>query len=122
MKKVFVPLVLALILGTFSFLGAAAQEEKQKEKVEKSVCLACHGSYDEIAAKTAGYKTPDGETVNPHQYIPHSEKKDIPECVECHVPHPIPPESKEQVQKPKNLDLCYSCHHARNFQVCSTCH
>jgi hypothetical protein len=122
-KRYFIAAALFLVLGVFSFIGAVAQDAKEEKKIEKSVCLACHGSYDDIAAATADYVTPSGETVTPHQYIPHKENPEIPECVECHKPHPIPPESKEQVVKPDNIDYCYnSCHHIQNLQPCSTCH
>lgn len=111
-----------LVLGTFTFVGADVQGDAEEKKVEKSMCLACHGSFDAIAAATADYKTPQGETVTPHQYVPHEEKEDIPECVECHVPHSKSPESGEEVVKPNNVDWCYSCHHTSNLMPCSTCH
>jgi hypothetical protein len=120
-KKLSVLALFVLIVGTYSVV--AAQNGSQPEKVEKSLCLACHGSFDDIAAATAGYKAPSGEVGTPHRYIPHAEKQDIPECVECHKPHPIPPESKDQVVKPDNIEFCYAnCHHARNLQPCSACH
>jgi len=118
-KRLVIPAVCVLILGAVSFLGADAEEATPK--VEKSMCLACHGSFDDIAAATAGYKAPSGETGTPHRCVPHKEKTDIPECVECHKPHPIPPES--EVEKPKDIEWCYTgCHHAKNLQACSTCH
>jgi hypothetical protein len=113
------------MLSVFTCIGAVQQNGggEQEKKVGKDVCLACHGSYDDIAAKTADWKAPSGETVTPHQYIPHEEKTEIPECTECHIPHPMPPESKDQVVKPTKIDYCYdSCHHIKNLQKCSTCH
>lgn len=121
-KKFIVSVVLVLIFGMFSFVGAIAQDETQEAKVEKSMCLACHGSFDDIAAATADYKAPSGETGTPHRYISHTEKENIPECVECHVAHPIPPESKDQVVIPEKIDYCYSCHHMKNLQTCTSCH
>ncbi len=122
-KKRIVLIVAVLVLGVFTLAAAIPQEDSQAEKVDKSMCLACHGPYDDIAKATADYKAPSGETVTPHQYIPHAEKQDIPQCVECHTPHPIPPESKDQVVIPDNIDFCYdSCHHMRNLQPCSACH
>jgi hypothetical protein len=122
-KRFFLPVVLVFVLGAYSFFGAIAQDKTQEKKIEKSTCLACHGSYDDIAAATADFKTSSGETVTPHQYVPHEEKTDIPECIECHKPHPIPLESKEQVVKPNNIEWCYtSCHHVKNLQPCSACH
>jgi hypothetical protein len=122
-KKSFIPMVIAFLLGAFALASAIPQDDASDRKVVKTQCLACHGPFDKLAAETADYKAPSGETVTPHQYIPHAEKKDIPECVECHIPHPIPFESKDQVVIPDNIDFCYdSCHHMRNLQPCSACH
>ncbi|MEJ2111409.1 MAG: hypothetical protein P8Z37_16160 [Acidobacteriota bacterium] len=129
-KKLCVSAVIVLVLGMVSFVGTAAQEAvqeeqeaQQPEKVEKSMCLACHGSFDDIAAATADFKAPSGETVSPHQYVPHTEGQEIPECINCHVPHPIPPESKDQVIRPEKIDWCYaSCHHMNDLQPCGKCH
>jgi hypothetical protein len=128
-KKLIIPLVIALMSETFFLVRAMPQEAGQETKIEKSVCLACHGTFDEIAAATADYVAPSGETVSPHRYVPHAEKTDIPECIECHKPHPIPPEPKEEAAEseepanPANIDWCYnSCHHVRNLQPCSACH
>ena len=117
----FVIAVLALTAGMLT-LGSSAAPQKEDQKPTKTKCLACHGSFDKIAAATADYETPSGEKTTPHRYIPHAEKKDIPECTECHTPHPVPLEDKSKVVK-ANIDYCYgSCHHARNLQPCSNCH
>ncbi|MEJ2246404.1 MAG: hypothetical protein P8Y80_10065 [Acidobacteriota bacterium] len=110
-KKLIIPLVIALMAETFFLVRAMPQEA------------------DEIAAATADYVAPSGETVSPHRYVPHAEKTDIPECIECHKPHPIPPELKEEAAEsaepanPANIDWCYNgCHHVRNLEPCSACH
>jgi hypothetical protein len=122
-KKPVLLVVLALGLGVFTLTDAMPQDDSKTETVDKSMCLACHGSFDDIAAATADFKAPSGEIVTPHQYVPHAEKQDEPQCVECHIPHPIPPESKDQVVIPDKIDWCYSsCHHADNLQPCSRCH
>ena len=122
-KKRIILIAAALVLGAFTLAGAIPQEGSSDRKVVKTQCLACHGPYDKLAAETADYKAPSGETVTPHQYIPHAEKQDIPECVECHTPHPIPFEPGYKVVIPNNIDFCYdSCHHIRNLQPCSACH
>ena len=122
-KKVFVLMVFVLVVGAFAPASTIPQDEAPPEKVEKATCLACHGSFDDIAAATADYTAPSGETTTPHRYVPHAEKEFIPECVECHIPHPIPPDYKEQIVKPEKIDWCYaSCHHAQNLQPCSACH
>ena len=139
-KRFCVTATVFLICAVVPFFGAFAQETPAPEsgqasggapasdtaapmKVDKTVCLACHGSYDDIAAATADYKAPSGETVTPHQYVPHQENPEIPECTVCHKPHPIPPESQDQVVKPTKIDWCYvSCHHPNNLMPCSGCH
>ena len=118
--------LLMLLFGTFTLLTAAATQESAQSTEKQTVaqkCLACHGSFDKLAEKTANYKTSSGETVTPHQYIPHAEKTDIPECTECHVPHTVPLKDKSTVVKPENITFCFtSCHHANNLQPCKNCH
>ena len=115
-----------LMVATFNLpKSAKPQDETRKEEKQTAAkkCLACHGSYDELAGKTANYKTPSGETTTPHRYIPHDEKTEIPECTECHIPHPVPLNDKSDVVIPTNLDYCYhGCHHANNLQPCKNCH
>ena len=124
MNSSLVPsLILASVLGTFTLVGAIQEDPDQVTMTEASPCLECHGPYDELAEATADYVTPSGETATPHQYVPHKEKEDIPECAECHESHPIPLESMEQTVKPKYIDWCYMrCHHNWDFQSCHSCH
>jgi hypothetical protein len=115
---------LALLLGAFSLATGAAPQEVKKIEIKgvAQKCLGCHGSFDKIAADTAKFKASSGETVTPHQYVPHDEK-DIPDCTECHTPHPVPLTDKSAVVKPDNIDWCYTtCHHANNLQPCKNCH
>ena len=122
-KNISIAAVVTLVLGTVTLVWAIPQDDAKETKIDKNVCLACHGSFDDIAAATADYTAPSGETTTPHRYVPHAEKEFIPECVECHIPHPIPPDYKEQIVKPEKIDWCYaSCHHAQNLQPCSACH
>ena len=91
----------------------------------KNTCLGCHGPYEKIIAATVDYKMLSGDQEimsNPHRYVPHNSKdaKNIPECSNCHKPHPVPLTSKEGMPKP-NTKLCYGCHHAKVLQ-CGTCH
>jgi len=100
------------------------------EEVGKDTCLTCHGPFDQLAEKTKDFQTPAGETLTPHRHIPHDTLTDeaIPECLKCHQPqpHPIPPEEKDiaaaKAREKPNLELCYSCHHIREFISCKTCH
>jgi Zn finger protein HypA/HybF involved in hydrogenase expression len=111
----------AFALTTDTMAQEAAKQAETDEVTQK--CLACHGPYDKLAQATADYTAPSGETVTPHQYVPHEEKKDIPKCTECHKPHEIPLQDKSTVVKPGNIDFCYAyCHHAQNLQPCSNCH
>lgn len=128
-KRSFLYLVAALailLLGTFTLLNAAGSQDSAPGTEKKTVaqkCLACHGSFDTLAEKTANFKVPSGETSTPHRYVPHAEKTDIPECTECHLPHPVPLEDKSKVVKPDNITYCFtSCHHASNLQPCKSCH
>jgi hypothetical protein len=116
----------ALMFGGYISFPAisVSQESKPVEgKTDKDKCLACHGPYDKLIQNSVKFKTPEGETVMTHQYVPHKEKKDIPECSECHKPHAIPLEDKSSVIKPTEVKWCYTkCHHQNNFQLCESCH
>jgi NAD-dependent SIR2 family protein deacetylase len=130
MKKSSVLFLGAFILlsavGAFALASGLAVQQSAGEseaEVTAATCLACHGSFDDLAAATADFTTEGGETVTPHQYVPHEEKKEIPKCTECHQPHEIPLEDVSTVVKPDNVNWCYeNCHHAYNLQPCSTCH
>lgn len=122
----FSALVLTVVFGAFALATAMDGQESSEETETAGVaskCLACHGSYDDIAKATAEFTAPSGETTTPHRYIPHDDPEGIPECTECHKPHEIPLEDVSTVVKPDNLDFCYAyCHHAQNLQPCSACH
>jgi hypothetical protein len=123
------------LLGLFLFLALildwnlpdSGNYADSAEKAAKGpeICLACHGgSFDKLVEEKGAYKTANGETVNPHQYIPHNEKKaeNVPDCLGCHSEHPVPHEGKVDLSK-VNLESCYiSCHHQQNFDRCSNCH
>jgi hypothetical protein len=115
-----------LLSGMLAFLAAAASQDTAQTTEKKTVaekCLACHGPFDKLAEKTAGFTAVSGETGTPHRYVPHAEKTDIPECTECHIPHPVPLEDKSDAVKPDNITYCFnSCHHAHNLQPCKNCH
>ena len=119
-------LFLISVFGAFALAtGEDGQEssEETETEVAAQTCLACHGSFDDIAEATADFTTSTGETSTPHRYIPHDDKEGIPECIECHMPHEMPLEDVSTVVKPDNVDWCYeSCHHAYNLEPCSTCH
>lgn len=87
----------------------------------KDTCLACHGPFDKLVSATASYVWPSGDKQTPHRYVPHV-SKDIPECSNCHKPHPVPPTASDiaAMAKPDPL-FCYTCHHTGTFE-CGTCH
>ena len=85
----------------------------------KDTCLGCHGPFDKLTAATAGYAMPSGEKTSPHRYVPHK-SKNIPECSDCHKPHPVPLVSKAGLPKAET-DYCYTCHHQGGLE-CGTCH
>ena len=122
-------IILILAVGTFVLTaGVEAQgngaDGKEDPKEQTKTCLACHGPFDELAKSTASYIMPSEEETTPHKYVPHAEPSEanINYCTNCHKPHPIPPESSEDVAK-TNVDWCYTnCHHAYNFSPCSDCH
>ena len=113
--------------------AAAAREQDVPPAVPKSDCLACH-SYDDVIAETADYVTRSAK-VNPHRYVEAGSAKEnfgqphqatgtehIPECSNCHAPHPIPPTGAVDRSK-INVEWCYtSCHHENEFTRCGACH
>ena len=92
----------------------------------KDRCLNCHGPFDKLAAATPNYMAQSGERITPHRYVPHDSKeaKAIPECYNCHQPHPVRPALTDLAALPKpNVQWCYtSCHHENHFTPCKNCH
>jgi predicted CXXCH cytochrome family protein len=67
---------------------------------------------------------PTGQKMSPHRYEPHKSTaaKDIPECTNCHKPHPTPPTAADIAAMAKpDVGYCYGCHHAGVLE-CGTCH
>lgn len=86
----------------------------KETEVTDEACLACHGSYDELAKRTTDYTgTTDknGTTVNPHA-VPETDAHAALSCVYCHGGH------KEVKDISKS---CMTCHHAEVYE-CGTCH
>ena len=92
-----------------------------------ATCLGCHGPYEKVVKASENYAPPDGTKVNPHTSMdpkatkPHPYEKRVFECTNCHKMHALPVASAKDVPKP-NVEFCFSCHHERNFEVCSKCH
>ena len=87
----------------------------------KDLCLGCHGPFDKLVTASANYVWLNGDKKSPHRYVPH-ESKIIPECSQCHKPHPVPPTASDiaALGKP-DPKWCYTCHHAGVLE-CGTCH
>jgi len=104
---------------------ASAQPAGLANATSKEACLDCHGPFDKLVA-AANYQAPSGEKITPHRYVPHGarEAKAIPECSNCHEPHPVPPPSTGFVSQSKpDVQWCYTaCHHKNTFQPCKDCH
>ena len=85
--------------------------------IDEQACFACHGSYEELAAKTADSAVltdAKGTVVNPHAR-PAGEGHAGQTCADCHALH-----SGEPVQETAP-EFCISCHHTNDDQ-CHTCH
>ena len=91
------------------------------DKPKPELCLGCHGPFDKLKARAAGYVTEQGEKVNPHVYVPHDSTKIIA-CSDCHESHPLPVTAPVKIAK-ANVQYCYSaCHHMNDFTLCAQCH
>jgi hypothetical protein len=91
----------------------------------KEACLNCHAPFEKLVGNV-NYQAPSGEKITPHRYVPHGPKdtKAIPECSNCHEPHPVPPKQSALSLLPKpDVQWCYTtCHHKNTFQLCKDCH
>ena len=90
----------------------------------KDACLACHGPFDKLVSASANYVWQNGDKQSPHRYVPHASTdiKDIPECSNCHKPHPVPPTASDIAAMAKpDPSWCFGCHHTGTLQ-CGTCH
>jgi hypothetical protein len=122
---------LLIIIGAFLFLtthasSGAPQTNAPDTAASKQACLNCHGPFDKLASATAGYVAPSGEKITAHRFVPHDSKeaKGIPECTNCHQPHPAEPTASDlaALAKPE-VQWCYAtCHHKNNFEPCKDCH
>jgi hypothetical protein len=102
----------------------SAQPGAPAPAASKEACLNCHGPFDKLVA-SLNYQAPSGEKITPHRYVPHSAKeaKAIPECSNCHEPHPVPPATSTAGLPKPDVQWCYTaCHHKNTFQLCKDCH
>ncbi len=118
MKKQFL-LSIALCAG---LALTALPSQAEAPKSSKDTCLTCHGPLETFLKKEVHYNT-DGQTINPHRFVPHDSQKpeDFPDCTNCHKPHTLPPPKGFKDTKVE-VSICYECHHNYKFQACSSCH
>ncbi|HME45699.1 MAG TPA: hypothetical protein VKF36_21590 [Syntrophorhabdales bacterium] len=116
---------LSLFLAGAAGASPSAQPSPPENAASKGTCLGCHGPFDKLVG-SANYQAPSGEKISPHRYVPHNarETKAIPECSNCHEPHPVPPTTSGLAALPKpEVQWCYTaCHHKNTFQPCKDCH
>jgi hypothetical protein len=116
---------LVVATGVYLSVGGKVAVAADKTAQGPAACLACHGgSFEKLVSKTPAFKVSSGETINPHQYIPHNEKiaKSVPNCTDCHSKHPIPLREKIDLSK-VTVESCFlNCHHAQSFERCDNCH
>ena len=89
----------------------------RKAKIDEALCLGCHGSYEDLAEKTADCTVltdSAGTVVNPHDLPEGADHAKI-DCLDCHSMH------KEQSSMATAMNTCTGCHHAGTFE-CGTCH
>lgn len=98
--------------------GKDQPKKLKKTEIDDAACLSCHGSYEDLAAKTAGLEllTDDkGTTVNPHEAPGLTPGHEAMTCSDCHALHSDEPADKMAPE------TCLSCHHD-NVYECGTCH
>jgi hypothetical protein len=111
--------------------GATATPAAPLPPSGSATCLACHGPYAKVVAASAGYKTSDGKSVNPHTTVDQSKPKVSahlpgtgapPECFMCHEPHPLVAAPVVDLST-VTVKYCFVlCHHERDFRPCKECH
>lgn len=97
--------------------GSTMPEHADATDVSESTCLSCHGSYEDLAARTDGSDAlvdTQGTVANPHALGDVADHESI-SCSDCHKMHA----SEPAFQTAK--DKCTTCHHQNVFE-CYTCH
>lgn len=98
-------------------MGDRAPKRLKNTEIDEATCLGCHGSYEELAAKTensTALTDKGGKQVNPHD-LPENSDHDSATCSNCHAMHEAGSASNSA------LEFCRSCHHMDVFE-CGTCH
>lgn len=101
----------------FDSQSAARIVALTKTEVDPETCYTCHGSMEELAAKTAdstALTDEHGTTVNPHA-LPDDHFGNNVTCGSCHKMH----SATDTATSASNS--CIGCHHD-NVYECGTCH
>lgn len=101
----------------FDAKSAARVATLTKTTIDPETCYACHGSMEELAAKTAASDVltdKNGTTVNPHD-LPADHFGANVDCSSCHKMH----SATDTATSAQNS--CIGCHHD-NVYECGTCH
>lgn len=101
----------------FDAKSAASLVALTKTKIDPEMCYSCHGSMEELAAKTADCTVltdENGKTVNPHD-LPEGHFGVNVDCGSCHKMH----SAVDTATSAQNS--CMTCHH-NNVYECGTCH
>ncbi|HUW95406.1 MAG TPA: ammonia-forming cytochrome c nitrite reductase subunit c552 [Anaerolineae bacterium] len=95
---------------------AVAGTPIRAKRVDNEVCFDCHvanehTSYAEVIGRTTGYVI-DDQNINPHS--PHTALDETGqyECSLCHQMH----------VESRLIKGCYTCHHEKTFESCTSCH
>lgn len=92
------------------------------EDADTEFCLACHSPYEELMATTEELVVAfDGETANPHMYVPHDSDK-IVSCKNCHDVHILPVMAPQEIPQADGNYCFAACHHEETFEPCVNCH
>lgn len=101
----------------FDAKSAASLVALTKTKIDPETCYACHGSMEELTAKTADSTVltdENGKAVNPHD-LPEGHFGTNVDCGSCHKMHG----TVDTATSAQNS--CMTCHH-NNVYECGTCH
>ena len=95
--------------------GDKAASEATVVTVDPETCISCHGTLEDMAAKTADSTalTDDKGHREPHDIPPAKHEENPATCTDCHNNH-----SKDL---PKDARYCAQCHPPGTFE-CGTCH
>lgn len=99
-------------------MGDKPAKKATVQTVNDETCISCHGTFDEMATKTAGSTAltdSNGVSVNPHELQPgEKHEANRPTCTSCHSTH-------SQDLSKDSMKFCAQCHH-RGVFTCGNCH